>query len=66
MSELVTPECFSLEGERSRETEASAAGIFGRETEPSGVGGQTPGFDGSSPDDNEVEDDSAEAVGDDV
>lgn len=57
------PEGFTLEGEQSRATDV-VPGIVARESEPDGVGGQEPGFDGSAVDDDDVELPAEPAAGD--
>lgn len=56
------PEDFTLEGEQSRQHQAP--GIYAREAEPDGVGGHEPGFDGSTADDDEIDDPDAPSVED--
>ena len=59
------PEGFTLQGEREAGDDLDPA-IYSREAEPDGVGGQDPGFDGSAPDDGDVDDPLEPNVDDDV
>ena len=63
MADQQEPEGFTLKGEQEYAQERAPA-IYARESEPDGVGGQEPGFDGSAPDDDDVTDPDAPGVED--